>query len=521
MAVIINLFFAASPSFSVEFLKIGGKPVRFEDSILQIVDGRLFVQSDLANALGAEVSYEKEKGHVRIRLNDEILFLDLRERILKFSGREIEYSLIKVIEKHLFLSDSIYEMFGYRIDYDYINGLRKVVPLINSFEYDDAAQTLEIKGAGRLTLDKTVEREANRILLFLPDSFVRPEFARIYSFVKGDLKGLTVQPRGSGTEFILDMKKVLGVKSYISQDGRLVTVKFGNYFLGMERWVQETGEIALRMTFSDKTTFESFTMDNPKRLVVDFDDVIYDEETIKEEISTGRVDRLRLAQFSRGPNRLRLVVELNRGTAFRIIPSRGHTEYVIQIMEPAPLKFGVLLDAGHGGSDPGAKSVMGYFEKDVNLNVTRILYSILLERGYDVEMTRDGDYFVTLLERSQKANSDLPHIFVSIHSNAINKIHYRGAMSFYFQGSIEGYRLAESTLNGLIARTGAENLGVRTANFFVLRETIVPATLIEIGFLTNREEAIMLEDVSYQRRIAEGIADGIDNYFAALQIPQF
>ncbi|WP_346216648.1 N-acetylmuramoyl-L-alanine amidase [Caldifermentibacillus hisashii] len=194
----------------------------------------------------------------------------------------------------------------------------------------------------------------------------------------------------------------------------------------------------------------------------------------------------------------------------------------------------VFLDPGHGGTDPGAV-YGGYQEKGINLSVARKVKSILESRGYTVYMSRETDVFIPLLERSQMANNVDPDIFVSIHTNSTGSgaNSKNGIEAYYYQYDpaypskinelfhndpqriAKSIELAKTIQQTMVSYTGARNNGIAGQTFSVVRETEVPATLLEIGYINNDKERQKLINDGYQNTLARAIADGIEKYFAA------
>jgi uncharacterized lipoprotein YddW (UPF0748 family) len=187
--------------------------------------------------------------------------------------------------------------------------------------------------------------------------------------------------------------------------------------------------------------------------------------------------------------------------------------------------YKVVVDPGHGGADNGATGFSLSREKDINLSVALKLKDILYSRGIEVFMTREIDKTMELQERSSAANGWKADIFVSVHQNSFVEelkdasgtvIGYRypdGIETFSYPGSIKGAELAAKIQANLIKSTGAVNRGTKTANFHVIKETDMPAALVECGFITNPAEEAKLLSSDYQYIVAAAIADGIFQYF--------
>ena len=190
----------------------------------------------------------------------------------------------------------------------------------------------------------------------------------------------------------------------------------------------------------------------------------------------------------------------------------------------------VYLDAGHGGYDPGA-SYFGISEKSLTLAIQSRVKAKLEAEGYQVVTTRTSDTYVDLTDRSRAANASESDIFVSIHINASGSSAAQGIETYYYQPYAENpsrinatYHanptrlsmsdtLANAIQSSLINATGAQNQGVKRQTFAVLRETTAPAVLLELGFLSNPQEAARLNTSAYQETLANAIVAGIKSYY--------
>jgi len=293
-------------------------------------------------------------------------------------------------------------------------------------------------------------------------------------------------------------------------------IHFGNHFDLVSYERTSSGEISLNVVFTKPTDVSVATLVSPNRLVLDFPGAIYDQATKYIDVGIGSVKQIRVGQFSTKPPVVRVVIEMKRALRYRVLKQGEGEKYYVQLYSKERRKAVIMLDAGHGGSDTGAIGVTGVYEKDITLPVTLALADSLRNLGYEVELTRDTDRFASLGERADRVNELLPMIFVSIHANSIEDPAFSGVMTFHFNGASEASALADSIQRQLLASTGAVDRGVRTANFFVLRETVVPAVLVEIGFLTNALEEQKLRDPFYQKRIVNGMTRGIDQYLRDL-----
>ena len=217
----------------------------------------------------------------------------------------------------------------------------------------------------------------------------------------------------------------------------------------------------------------------------------------------------------------------------------------------------IVIDAGHGGKDPGTHAG-SLREKDIALDIAKRVRDDLTERGFEVIMTREKDVFIPLEQRAFIANSRDADLFVSIHVNAARNRSARGLETFYLNlatsadaaevaarenASTGMVRMADvrklvdqivnhsrkeesrelaTTMQAAMTKSilGRENhplnRGVKTAGFHVLLGAQMPAVLVEVGFVSNREEARQLRSASHRKKLASAIADGVDRYAETL-----
>lgn len=176
-----------------------------------------------------------------------------------------------------------------------------------------------------------------------------------------------------------------------------------------------------------------------------------------------------------------------------------------------PSQRTIVIDPGHGGKADGAK-YQGVPEKTINLSVARKLEVILKNLGYNVVMTRTDDSTIGLYERADIANAVSADLFVSLHSNASTKPQVRGIYTYHYPNSRRGTQLAQSIQSAVVQTTGALDRGIQSADFVVLRETYMPAVLVEMGFMSTYEELMFLLNDQYQDKLALGISEGIVQY---------
>lgn len=215
---------------------------------------------------------------------------------------------------------------------------------------------------------------------------------------------------------------------------------------------------------------------------------------------------------------------VNEGTVF-LSQRIGEKVYIVEIYVPSEIStvnlesrgaksrgyYKVFIDAGHGGTDPGALGY-GYRESDLNLQVAKKVESKLKSKGIDVKMSRNSDIFYSLSERAEMANDYGADAFVSIHQNSAETKSANGIETYYNRKKEEDRPLSNDIQKQVISQTGANNRGVKNAEFTVLVKSKMISALVECGFITNELEVKKLSDSSYQDKLATGIANGIEEY---------
>lgn len=185
----------------------------------------------------------------------------------------------------------------------------------------------------------------------------------------------------------------------------------------------------------------------------------------------------------------------------------------------------IVIDAGHGPETPGKRSPDGSLrEYQFNSAVARYAADRLFTgyEGVDIMLTHDDSRDVPLKERTDRANAWKADVFVSIHANAAGEgwSSAQGIETYvYTTRPAAALKLAEAVHRNLIRATGRPDRGVKTANFHVLRETKMPAILVECGFMTNREECELLKSDAYRRKCAEAIVAGIVEVYGLRKKP--
>lgn len=251
------------------------------------------------------------------------------------------------------------------------------------------------------------------------------------------------------------------------------------------------------------------------------------------------VERVRYAQHGPGlyPEwnyTTRVVLDLAKGCSYeknvKVLGDPNLQAVVVTVTPPetgaelpeipeenwVPTAFTVCLDAGHGGSAPGA-IYEEIKEKDLTLPITLRAAELLREKGYNVILTRDSDVYVDLYDRCDIANNAGADIFVSIHCNASSSNRsFQGTFTYSYPKSAKGEKLAGYIQDAVVDSCGSIDRGLLTNDYVVLRETSMPAALLETGFMSCHDELVKLADPAYQEKLAQGVAKGVEGYLSTL-----
>lgn len=204
---------------------------------------------------------------------------------------------------------------------------------------------------------------------------------------------------------------------------------------------------------------------------------------------------------------------------------RAEKEQSISVMGEGKGSPVVVIDAGHGGKDPGKVGVNGALEKEINLQIALRLKNLLEQNDVAVVLTREEDKDLASEQAVSRKNEDLraraaliadtkPVVMISIHQNSYPEEEVDGAQVFYYTGSDSGKQLGSIIQNSLKSEIDDGNHRVAKANkeYYLLKKAVCPAVIIECGFLSNPAEAALLVTEEYQEKLAFAIHLGIMEY---------
>lgn len=312
--------------------------------------------------------------------------------------------------------------------------------------------------------------------------------------------------------------------------------------------------------------YQSFALSSPNRIVVDLSNATLGRNVSKEiDVDNRYVEKVRVAQFEKDV--VRIVVEspvkrndydvfgiVGGSSAYRVAMDFGQISYLngssgsnystgsssssasnsgnsykpsnisVDSSAKSVLKGKVItIDPGHGGSDSGAVGPSGLYEKTATLKIGLNVAEMLKKSGAKVYITRKTDKDVygpnasataELQARCNVGNWSNSDIFVSIHLDSFTSPSAQGTTGYYYvNGSYDSQKLATYVKDGVIEQIGTPDRGAKTCNFYVVKNTEMPATLVEVAFVSNPDEEAILKSEDGIKKAAKGIFNGIVRYF--------
>ncbi len=216
------------------------------------------------------------------------------------------------------------------------------------------------------------------------------------------------------------------------------------------------------------------------------------------------------------PTNHSLIIHFQPGYTFTI---RNHADSLsLKVMQVGLVGKKILIDAGHGGSDPGAIGRSGLYEKVVTLDTALLLKAELEKAGAIVQLTRSDDKFLTLQDRTLLSNLSDYDAFISLHTDSFTNRDAKGTTTFYntslnFNGT-KSYQLGQTVQKHLIANLGTSNRGVKNQEFYVNKRNELPSILIELAFLSNPTEEALLKTTEFRYKAALAIKNALEEYFS-------
>jgi len=330
------------------------------------------------------------------------------------------------------------------------------------------------------------------------------------------------------TLFFMKLKNILktnGVLELRTKSNTNLKAYFqtANKISGDRFWVDFPGELKNPRIIKGNGPIKEIRLGKPNkgktRLVIEFKEETYLNPMTWRVVGLDQ-NRWRIKLF----NRKYPFKKISEGRVFNRIKNikenqksihKNKSDYhYLKLPDVKQNKFLVVIDPGHGGPDPGAIGIGGIRETDVVLEVSKIVKKLLSDKGVKVRLTRKKEVDLDLPPRVSFANNTGSDIFVSIHANASRgkRRDINGLETFYYRGW-RGRLLAKRIQKQILrVSPGSPDRGVKQGRFYVIKNTRMPAVLVEIGFLTGRLDARRLEKITHRKRLAYAIAKGILEY---------
>ena len=457
--------------------------------------------------------------------------------------RPVPIPLVAVFDRVLIPVQWVFETLGDTTAYDPADGTLVISPQITAISWraTDAGLQLSIDATGPLFPKSSTLHSPERLILDFPGA-VPKSAEQSLDVHEGPLASIRVARSGAGTRMVLDLTGPVESRVTSQVPGRRVVVALAvgpapsPSSRGYQPSAQKISDVLyqhvdgggrLVVVANRPLQIVQRTLRDPDRVVIDIPDAVFLLVKKSLDVDDGLVVQVRAAQFHRNPNVVRIVIELSRPTPFAVRAGAEPGHLLVELGAATagpgrPVATGprgavvVAVDAGHGGSDPGAIGPTGVKEKDVALAVALALRRILEQQHIDVVMIRDADVFVPLEDRGQIAARGGATLFVSIHANASNDPNASGTQTFYSNPTSQP--LAQAVLDEISRAAGLVPRGTSLASFKVLVDTDrIPSILVETAFITNAREELMLRDAQTQQALAQGILKGIQRFLAMPQ----
>ncbi|UJF36119.1 N-acetylmuramoyl-L-alanine amidase family protein [Paenibacillus hexagrammi] len=257
-------------------------------------------------------------------------------------------------------------------------------------------------------------------------------------------------------------------------------------------------------------------LSDPGRIVFDFPGTVLDDALAKKMVNNigeiaskhPKVAKIRYSKFSDDPQTVRVILDLKGIADYRELPSKQSNIWTAAIEEK---HLRVVIDAGHGGKDPGAQSVTNKNEKDFTLTMANKVTALLAkDEQIEVIETRSTDVFVELDDRVAIANNIQADLFLSIHGNKHTKPTISGTETYYYNP--QSLDFANTVHKHIIPAAGLPDRDVRIGDFRVIHKTTMPAVLVEVGYLSNKTDEAAMYTEAFQNQVAASLVSAIEEY---------
>lgn len=382
---------------------------------------------------------------------------------------------------------------------------------VEFFDRNGRAEAV-ISGTGSLHYETSSLTGPPRIVVDLPGTVLIPDAISIPVSHPQVTQVRASQFTPDTVRVVLDLVKATTYSVSTSSDrpGEVI-VDLGYRILGVD-FAQSEKSTTVNVISSGDAEVKSMVLNAPHRIVLDFENSTLDTTERVIPVGDSVVERIRLAQHS--PMTVRVVLDLNYYVG-HLAPERESGKGAeVEVFKSPISKKTIVIDPGHGGTDPGAIGSTGLQEKTAVIDISKRVASKLQAMGAEVILTRSDDITVSLPERVRAASNARADAFVSIHANASRSGGPTGTETLYADTVPMSKVLAEYIQTALVSQIGQFDRGARERNdLMVIREAKCPACLVEVVFMSNLTEELLLLDPAFREKAAHGIANGIASYF--------
>ena len=543
-----------------------GQVINMETPSFVYIDRTLVPLRFVAESFGAKVDWDQKAQTATVLHGDKKIDLTINSDIAISNNEKKSLDKNSIPKLVTFSNDDtrtmvplafMSEMLGYEVGWDdvvkaaYINSKVEEKPesqpkpdkpkeepeidLTNKVmdikhELVDGKEAIVIYGTKEVKLNTIKFKDPERISIDLMDSTLQGSTFYSYDYDLGFIKGVRASQFSPDNNYKPD-DKIVRVVIDIKDGVYSPDVKIDKYDNKIVIFPEKSfwENMSYNVDGKDRTiTIDSLTETNysvnydvvTKSMEINIPKDNVDLLTGVASISDGLVEDFKVVEES---GNIKVVIQFKKSIEYTILSNTIDNKVMVRVKRDSNLKPSdrvIVVDAGHGGTDPGAISSNKTKEKDVNLQISLKTEKALKDAGYNVLMTRDTDKTLGLYERPAFANNNFADLFISIHSNSTGNKDVHGIEVLYAPAAAgsekeEGQQiLTKAIMDELLKATGAKKRGIiERPKLVVIRESKMPAILIEVGFLSNAKEEKLITDDDYQNKIVGAILRGIENYF--------
>ncbi|HHU70208.1 MAG TPA: AMIN domain-containing protein [Thermoanaerobacterales bacterium] len=513
------------PVFAKEVnLIINGQEVK-PDVPPTILNGRTLVPIRIiSETLGAQVDWDSTTKTVNISYYNDKIVLKIDDKNAYINDTIVELDVTaKTIKGRTmvpirFISEALGAEVGWVQETSTVIVNKESTKITDVlFEETSEGYQLQIKGTAPLKYDIKTLSDPERLIIDIYDSVVYTD-SDLISVNKIGINQIRIgqfQVNPNIARIVLDLENKVQFEAKSLQDSEIIAVTFMSSVEGVKYGVSDSQKI-VSITTEGKVNYNVFELTGPERLVVDIEGVILNtDEEIIEIDGDDLVKRIRTAQFQMNPHIVRVVVDLNKKVGgYNVLYEDKEIRLVLNSSSLAGRR--IIIDPGHGGDDPGATSITGVHEKVLTLDTSKRLKALLERAGAEVYMTRESDTSIKGPVRVEVANKINGDALISIHYNSYTNPEINGTEVLYCPDTTgKNKKLARLVQQELVKHLGSRDRGLRERpDLVLLRETSMPSVMVEVGYISNKDEEKKILNPEYRQQAAQAICNALVKYFS-------